>query len=250
ERYAAERDKNVSDDFWKIDPKKWVARARKGDDPSKASGNIQAEHNQLRKEGDTRYISLLADKTGEAGLSALHVHEYGFTVCRWRTQGLEYGKKHAAHPAIWSFSYNMGSEPRNAPNDNNKTLEIDWMEYIKWLKVPGYHARILPADNGISDTERSIYAFESQTDFDAWRIHGYEYTPDYVQLWEVVDDQWQKKGDALKFGDKTDLETKVLDREYRSKQYFVLSNIWFYKPEYELNPVRLDIDYLHHYPMK
>ncbi|MEM6551122.1 MAG: hypothetical protein AAF750_03240 [Planctomycetota bacterium] len=242
-------DPSVSDDFDRLDPAKWEKRASKPRSDG-AAGNIKASHNQLEREGDTRFLSLLASKTGEAGISAKHPHRYGFTVCRWRLRGIELGKKHAAHPAIWSFSFNMGVSRINRPNDNGKTLEIDWMEYIKWLRVPGYHARILPADGGGSDTERSVYMFQNQTDFDGWRVHGYEYTPDYVQLWEHVNGQWQKKGAELRFGDSTDVEGKVMDRDYRSDQFFVLSNIWFDKPEYDLSPVRLDIDYLHHYPMK
>ncbi|MEM9252285.1 MAG: hypothetical protein AAGB29_08040 [Planctomycetota bacterium] len=195
-------------------------------------------------------MSLLATNTSEAGLSARYPHRYGFTVCRWRLRGIELGNKHAAHPAIWSFSFNMGVSRLNSPNANGKTLEIDWMEYIKWLPVPGYHARILPADEGYgSDTDRSLYMTQDQTDFDGWRIHGYEYTPEHVQLWEYVDGSWRKKGIELRFGDATDIEAGVMDRAYRSDQYFILSNIWFFKPEYDLSPVRLDIDYIHHYPM-
>ncbi|MEM6391745.1 MAG: hypothetical protein AAF797_03145 [Planctomycetota bacterium] len=240
---------DVSDDFDRLDPDKWEKRASKPRSDG-AAGNIKASHNQLAAEGETRFLSLLSSSEGEAGLSARHPHRYGFTVCRWRLRGIELGKKHAAHPAIWSFSFNMGVTRQNRPNANGKTLEIDWMEYIKWLPVPGYHARILPADGGGSDIKRSLYMTQNQTDFDGWRVYGYEYTPDYVQLWEHVDGQWQKKGAQLRFGDATDLDHNILDRAYRSDQYFVLSNIWFYKPEYDLSPVRLDIDYLHHYPKK
>lgn len=248
-RYQAEMSSELSDDFNRLDTNKWEKRASKPRSDG-AAGNIKARHNQFKSEGDTRYLSLLANKSGEAGLSARYPHRYGFTVCRWRIQGIELGVQHAAHPAIWSFSFNMGVSKINSPNPSGKTLEIDWMEYIKWLKVPGYHARIIPADNGISDTKRSVYMTQNQTDFDGWRIHGYEYTPEYVRLWEYVGDAWQTKGVKLYFTEATDVEGKKLDREYRSDQYFVLSNIWFYKPEYDLSPVRLDIDYLHHYPMR
>ncbi|MEM1013142.1 MAG: hypothetical protein AAGI46_13090 [Planctomycetota bacterium] len=236
----------ISDDFDRIDPNRWEKRQSKARSDG-AAGNIKASHNQIETEDDATYLSLLASEDGEAGVSAIHPHRYGFTVCRWRVRGLDAEKAYAAHPAIWSFSYNMGVGRRNRPNDNGKTVEIDWFEYIKWERM--FHARAIPAREGGSKIEESVYMLHGRTDFDGWRTWGFEYTPDHVRVWKHVDGAWELMGTPVAFTDTTDPDSHTLDRNYRSDQFFVLSNIWFYKPEYELSDVRLDIDFLHHYPM-
>lgn len=247
ERFDPATDPRISDDFNTIDPIKWEKRASKAR-PSGAAGNIRADHNFIDTEDQTTFLSLRADNAGEAGLSALHPHHYGFTVCRWRVRGLDAERTYAAHPAIWSLSYNMGVTRQNAPNPNAKSIEIDWFEYIKWERL--HHARVIPAFDGQSDIPASVFMSDHRTDFAGWKVWGFEYTPEHVRVWEHVQGTWRVIGQPVRFADETSPKAKTIDRDHRSRQYFILSNIRFVKPEYELTPVHLDIDYLHHHPLR
>ncbi|WP_370977930.1 hypothetical protein [Agaribacterium sp. ZY112] len=240
--FESQKDNNVSDDFLTISPSKWAIRKNKS---SGVGSMIKAANNTIEREGDTSYLSLLANSTSEAGISALHSHQDGFTVVRWRIRGITADQKYAGHPSIWSFSWNFSDNSRQ-DNNGGYTTEIDWMEYDNTYKI--YHSRIIPAYNQVSDIGASAFMFKDRNDFDGWHVQGYQNTAAGLQVWEYKNGRWDKIGVPVSYSNahKSGVGGSIT-AGYRSPQWFILSNVWFEKAVYNHNPVRLDIDYLHHY---
>ncbi len=243
--YANTRDANVSDDFSAINPTKWAMRKNKTSGPGSM---IKPENNQIKTEGRTKYLSLLANSTSESGISALHPHQDGFTIVRWRIRGITKDKKHSGHPSIWSFSWNFSDNSRQ-DNNGGYTTEIDWMEYDNSYKL--YHSRIIPAYDQVSHIAASAFMFKDRNDFNGWHIQGYENNAQGLQVWDYKNGTWRKAGVPVKYtNEHTEGVGGTITAGYRSPQWFILSNVWFEKDAFEDNPVNLDIDYLHHYKLK
>ncbi len=242
-QYEAKRNFAISDDFNSLNKSKWVTRR------SKPGFNIKGYNNQIQGTGN-KYLSLLAKSVpDQAGVSALNQHGYGFTVCRWRIRGIGTTVSHKGHPAIWAWANNLGQVNRQISSPSGRASEIDWMEYSNGAK--SYHARIIPGTTKAGAIlPQSVFMFTGRKNIGGWKTQGFEHTPNRVLVWELQNGQWKKVGKQATYTGATSNAKKTINRAYRARHYFILSNVWFNNPKFKGNATRLDIDFLHHYRRK
>lgn len=265
--YQQVPDVKTSDEFdtGQLDTTKWTYRnnkTRKGLalDPS------YIEFANLND--DNAYISLKGKgkELKGVGISALHQTHYGFFETRWRARGFKKDVATSFHPGIWSFWGNDGKIKKGISGKGAYTMEIDLMEFSNWphthwsTDAPVFYnkKRIVATSSKAEsdpdfDGDKAILIDppnSARTDFDQWSILGMEYTPDYLQMWEQKNGEWQKVGRTVYFSDEN---TKgSIKKRHRNELYWIMSNLFieFGGKKKDRSDTRLDIDYFRYYPMK
>jgi len=241
-KYKSSIDWRVSDNFSKIDFKKWTYR--------KASGNGIAEGSKYAYIVNKSYLSLKGSGKAKkgGGLSGLRTSSYGFYITKFRLVNFPEKNSTVWHPAIWSSPFNLGKVDKRVkplpPNWN----EIDFMEFVE----NGYwHTQFIPRRNNKTEPfSKRPLLYRRDSGFKGWKTIGLEYHPTYQQLWEYVNGSWKKRGKKIYSSGFENTKSKIFYKCLPAPQYWVFSNKYqvdwgFYKGDSWMH-----VDYFYLYPLK
>lgn len=241
--YNSSVDWSVSDDFSSLNWSKWTYRKDDGTNGIGEGSNyvyiVNNSYVSLRGNGGT-------DKGG--GLSSLNPTHYGFYITKFRLLG-GFPEDHSTawHPSIWASPWNMGSNARQLNPLPQDWVEIDFMEYIE--QWPSYwHTQLIPRMNNVTEpVSGRPLLYTRNTNFGSWTTLGLEYHPDYLQLWELVNGTWTKKGTKI-WTSGYENTTSKLHYKCRSAVYWILSNKYHYPGGWYQGDSWMHVDYFYYYP--
>ena len=243
DHYEAIIDQEISDDFDSLDFSKW--EYRRPDD------NLVGDGRKYVSITDEGYLCVkcdVSDKKG-GGISSLNYCRFGFFITKFKIQGIHTNEKSHTHPAIWGFRYNMGEQGKLAPVEGKDWMELDWMEYHSWSSVSCWNSDAPPNIEGerYKDLRSVMLDNDIKTEFGIWETIGLEYHPDYMQVWEFVNDRWHRLGRRISAGDVQSRTT--MKRTCMQNMHWIISNVYFHHANGTDDDSWLFIDYFHFYPL-
>ncbi len=237
-QYAKNRDQSVSDDFSTVDFNKWCYRRSKLD-PGIGEGTkyVYIVNNS--------YLSLKGDNATKkgGGLSALKSTHFGFYEFKYRVIGLKSNVHSAWHPAIWGDKNNSGIvwKALNPPREHK--IEIDMIEFYTPAR---WNTHAIAKSDGLRSKSGKLIV--GNFDFDNnWRTMGFEYHPNYLQLWEKKNGRWEKIGKTVTFTDGETTNDNV-NKKNRAPIFNILSNKYVSAPNDANKDSWLHIDYFYYFP--
>ncbi|WP_111708278.1 LamG domain-containing protein [Lutibacter citreus] len=225
----------VSDDFEEstLDSNKWFRRQELNKDTKKVT-----EEERFIDFKNGNLICYGMEGKGGGIVSKNHM-KYGFYSLKWRVTGFVINSKSSYHPGLWSGKSNGTKEGRTSLPDKNWT-EIDLVEVTN-ATIDGKFGAATQADapcriNGkkINDAsvngslgEKAIMKSFYNDDIDGeFHTYGLEYTPGFIQVWRVINDEWIKLGNQVIFDDKEKGTINSIPEECRSEMFWYLGNLW------------------------
>jgi len=262
--YASVSDAGISDEFnaGSLDTIKWAYRTKGGNE-----WGTGPDYVGIVSENQDRFVSIKGDwsRRKGSGIASKTKAHFGFYSIRWRTAGINPKWKTPWHPAIWMAGENFaaGSDARSISR-KPKNIEIDFVEY--WHH-PIWHSQTIAWDR--EDPKNVIHPNQNlrpkNTDFPTvatgWQVHGLEYHPDYLQLWQKQGRGWKPVGRMIPINSEATTPDS-LNEAHASPGYWILSNknhwssvVKFYKGNPNLEEFRfensaLHVDYFRYHPLK
>ncbi len=237
-QYAENRDQSISDDFSTIDFNKWCYRRDMDNGIGEGTKYVYTVNNS--------YLSLKGDNATKkgGGLSALKSSYFGFYEFKYRVIGLKPGVDSPWHPSIWGDKNNSGKIWKALTPQPIDKIEIDMIEFYNEPSQWNSHA-IAKSDGLRSKSGKLV---RGSSDFDNnWHIMGFEYHPNYLQLWEKKNGSWEKVGRKVTFTDGETTNTTV-NKKNRKPIFNILSNK-YHVAEVDANKNSwLHIDYFYYFP--
>ena len=264
ELYADSTDKDVSDEFNTgiLGLNRWAYRTQNG-----TNWGTGTDYVYFVTLGNDSFVSIKgnwSERKG-SGLSAKREVHFGFYSIRWRTANISPQFKTPWHPAIWMAGRNFasGSDAR-AIESCLSNIEIDFVEY--WHQPIWYVQTIAWDRSNPKKTVQTIQKLRTKNkDFptteSGWQVHGLEYHPHYLQLWQKVEGQWKPIGRKIPINDEPTSHDS-LHKAHAQAGYWILSNKYhwenvsaFYKGKVDLSEFRLEdsalqVDYFRYFPLK
>lgn len=286
--YSKQIDAAVSDEFngKKLDWSKWGRRNTGGymveryvDDKSlvvmesESNGGERVEYVSVKattKDGKPRTAGIVTKTTGY----------FGFYVVKFRINGLGEDvlkdNKTIWHPSVWSgINSNIAESTKKVKNSGN-WLEIDLMEWETghngWsCDAP---ARFVPSGGGKSrkvvtsgkGQEKAVLTNTIKHTDGAWATVGFEYSPDYLRIWEWRDGKWVDLNVRdVRFVDEDMARPELsytpstIGRAAAQPCFWLLGNVvsrYLYKGiedgtcKYYMGDHSVDFDYFRYYPHK
>lgn len=133
------------------------------------------------------YINGLASTKRGGGFAAKSSTHYGFSIVRWKTEGLSGSKKANWVPAWWATFKNFGEQAREVSRGQNR-LEVDLVEVFGWENRYSSHP-IAWLGSGPSKPTRLNY---QPLNGGGWKIHGVDYTPDGIAFYRYGNRKWNR----------------------------------------------------------
>lgn len=262
-QYAASPAQSLSDEFndTVLDSAKWAYRTQG------RHWGTGPEYVAFVEEDGDRFVSIRgkwAERNGSGIVTKAQAH-FGFYAIRWRTEGISPKWKTPWHPAIWMAAQNCatGDDARSIPR-TARNVEIDFVEY--WHQ-PLWHSQTIawdrsrpkgtkPLDQKLRPTNKDFATTKT-----GWQVHGLEYHPDHLQLWQKVQGRWQPIGRRVPITDQPTSHDS-LNEAYATPGYWILSNkqhweivsrVYKGKPDrsrFRFADSSLDVDYFRYYPLK
>ncbi len=237
-QYAKNRDRSISDDFSTIDFNKWSYR--------RDMGNGVGEGTKYAYIINNSYLSLKGDNATKkgGGLSALKSSHFGFYQFKYRVIGLKPGVDSPWHPSIWGDKNNSGKIWKALTPQPKDKIEIDMIEFYN--KPSRWNSHAIAKTDGLRSKSGKLVVGSS--DFDNnWHIMGFEYHPNYLQLWENKNGKWEKVGRKVTFTDGETTNTTV-NKKNRKPIFNILSNKYHVAEADANKDSWLHIDYFYYFP--
>ncbi|NIJ45403.1 hypothetical protein FHR24_001871 [Wenyingzhuangia heitensis] len=196
------------------------------------------------------YLSINAKRSSKrgGGISTKQARQYGFYTFKWRAYGFNASNATGWIPAVWGAGQNFGKEVRRINPFPNKRLELDAIE------IYGHNGRTQWRAQSIAWTgfhpnntlvEQRLIA--GKTDFTNWKIHGLEYHPNYVRLWQKNNGTWRQIKTVWFVNNSTNANR--INKTHNNKLYWILWNVLHNKSN-NLNDSALHVDYFYYFPYK
>ncbi|MEM1082901.1 MAG: hypothetical protein AAGI48_02175 [Verrucomicrobiota bacterium] len=258
--YANTPQASVSDEFDgdTLNRKKWAYRMIPKGSKEWGEGD---KYVSMERDGDTGYVAIRGnwDERKGSGLAGMNVAQFGFYSTRWRTVGIELGKITPWHPAIWMAWENTagGDEYRRIPMTPRR-LEIDLMEY--WHQPVWQIQSVGWGKGNLGMQKMRLAAPDFPTEKTGWKTVGVEYTPTYLQAWEIKEGKWHQVGKSIPFVEGETSPTQ-LNKGHVQPGYWILSNklhwsavekVYDGTPDLSkclLEDSSLDVDFFRFYPL-
>lgn len=188
------------------------------------------------------------------GIVSKNITSFGFYSLKWRVTGFPLNLKSSYHPALWSGK----SNGRETLKDNDWT-EIDLVEVVSRgnnvvtqadapcrinnLKINDKTA------NGTLGEKAIMKSFYNDPLDEKFHIYGMEYTPEYIQVWEVKNNTWQKLGITVVFDDKNIGTVSSIPKKCHSDMFWYLGNLWTGGGDDNVKTT-MELDWFRYYELK
>ena len=236
--YCQEMDMRISDEFdtyleWDT---KWTKRRTQGD-------TTQISIETDKDDPNLKYLCLKAygATLKGSGITTMNPSKYGFYTAKWRMKGITPHVKTIWHPAIWACCLNFGDNPRGDEVPYQR-MELDPME--AWGNATWGSHFITWTDK----SSRPYHLYGPTSTFPVspeWETFGMEYTPDYISVWRLVNNEW-KFCRSVPFSDQRNSASKANYR-HRQNVYWILSNFYI-RNSAQHDDSEFDVDYFRYYP--
>ncbi len=285
--YSTKIDAKVSDEFngTKLDWSKWGRRNTGGYMVEKYVDDKSLVVMESDTKGGERveYVSVKATtKDGAprtAGIVTKSAGYFGFYVVKFRINGLGEDvlkdNKTIWHPSVWSgINSNIAESTKRVKHTGN-WIEIDLMEWetshngwacdapARFVPKEGKSRKVVTSGKG---QEKAVLTKAIKHKDGEWATVGFEYSPDYLRIWEWRDGKWvdlniqdvrfvddNKDDPALSYTPTT------IGRSAAQPCFWLLGNVvsrYLYKSiedgscKFHKGDHSIDFDYFRYYPHK
>jgi hypothetical protein len=261
--YESSPNTQISDDFngSSVDFTRWAYRNGNkaldwGTDENSVYIESDADHSWVTLKGIKQTVNVggeIEEGLG-SGIVSKNTSQYGFYILKWRMKGASYesGGGSGWHPAVWGSRCNFSYSPQGeCISGLTNRLELDILEGFEHPNSTYWTSHLFEWGPAAAPADRIKHLLTDGKVFDwpttEWKIIGYEYSPEYIRLWEYNQGVWGI-AQTYMFTSNPSVEDVRLNDQFRSPVYWILSN----KVSNNLDiPVNGDswfqIDYFYHY---
>lgn len=229
------------------------------------------------------YVSVKATvKDGEprtAGIVTKSAGYFGFYVVKFRINGLGEDalkdNKTIWHPSVWSGINSNIAESKKRVKHTGSWLEIDLMEWetghngwscdapARFVASDGKSRKVVTSGKG---QEKAVLTNTVKHIDGEWATVGFEYSPDYLRIWEWKDGKWNDMNirdvrfvDENKERAELSYTPSTIGRSAAQPCFWLLGNVvsrYLYKGiedgscKYYRGDHSIDFDYFRYYPHK
>lgn len=261
--YETSPNPQISDDFngSSVDFTRWAYRnddksLEWGTDENSVYIESEVDHSWVTLKGIKQTVNVggeIEEGLG-SGLVSKNYTQYGFYILKWRIQGASYesGGGSGWHPGAWGARCNFSYAPQGeCISGLTNRLELDIIEGFEHTSSTYWTSHLFEWGPAAAPADRIKHLLTDGKVYDwptsEWKIIGYEYSPEYIRLWENNQGTWEIVQTYM-FTANPSVEDVRLNDQFRSPVYWILSN----KVSNSLDiPVNGDswfqIDYFYHY---